>query len=459
MAATNPNNRFSFGVELEFAVAFIQESQQDELPLDAEDFDQTYRKLIVVPNEPEPDPGMSPPPPADDEIFLDSNERSCGVKAAYEHVQKTLDRLGLNQGTPTCIFYPNELEEFHMFSKWWADSDDSICLPGDLDISLPYKGVGWIAVEVTSPALWSDNPQSFEEVRKVCNALKNEYWTMTTPTCGLHFHIGRGFDWMNARDLRRIAALLFAADPILSQLHPEHRLGNRHCPSIRDFSCVATGLTQFEARRRLDKQLPSWASSVETESEQFITAQSSCPSTSTSSFDENRIIPRGALNGYSSKDPIEIISWTPGTAVFRNPSISHPTTIGCAAEILSATRAGVVQRLLSGHMLTGRLAYHFGHFDESLYAEPATQRTIEFRQCAATLDSDEVVAFARLWVALCERASDGPLSLTCQAIQKCSDAEVRRKRGLAADFDVFDLLAMLGLSNEAQALQTVLLQR
>lgn len=166
-----------------------------------------------------------------------------------------------------------------------------------------------------------------------------------------------------------------------------------------------------------------------------------------------RLIPRETLNGY----PRLAHGETP-----RMPQIpTWPLTvlrgiIDCVNELLSASRRGVISTLMQSERIGARLAYNFQNFGESRFGDEEHKRTIEFRQGAGTLDADEIVAFARLWVGLCEFVSQAPFGNVWPAIYRCAvadmaDGEVR--------FDVFDLLANTSLVEEAEALQKIIVTK
>ncbi|XDG06245.1 hypothetical protein ABKA04_005860 [Annulohypoxylon sp. FPYF3050] len=60
-------------------------------------------------------------------------------------------------------------------------------------------------------------------------------------TCGFHVHVGDGPELMPLEHTRRVAGLLWAADPLLACVHPPHRRNNYYCQSIRERSNLAHG--------------------------------------------------------------------------------------------------------------------------------------------------------------------------------------------------------------------------
>lgn len=428
---------------MEFAVAYVFKSEVDRLPLDGDDYAETHAKVLVFNDDKDP--------------WLLADARVFG------HVQRTLDKLSMYMADSTKVVP----DGYSYHSSWKCKEDCSIDLPDGHGIMGRYKGCRWLGVEVTSPALWND-PRSFEEVRMVCDALQKKYFMVTAPSCGLHFHIGRGLPGnyglaapSSLRDLRRIAALLFAADHILVQLHPVHRYNNQYCLGNRWFSEVAQQVTHQQARLVVDEIDIGCPPPVEPQPElveQVTMFNSSTSGGGPPRFFTNRLIPYGTLQDYPVLGPGEAPKF-PVTMLGEPCNLLAPRSIlDCVGELLSASRTCVVAELMKSG-LSERLAYNFNNIQEGLVWGLEGQTTIEFRQGAGTLDADEVIAFAKLWLGLCERASDGPFSQTWAVINRCHVAEMRRRNGADVNFDAFDLLAMLGLSDEAETLQSVIMAR
>jgi hypothetical protein len=116
----------------------------------------------------------------------------------------------------------------------WVVKDD-----GSLNMAIGSGGYGWLRIEVASPAKWSVD-EALAEIRRAIQVLKSAFRCRISPRCGFHVHLGNGGDVIPFRTLRRFAALLWAADPLLSRIHPpERRLG--YSKSIRMESNLARG--------------------------------------------------------------------------------------------------------------------------------------------------------------------------------------------------------------------------
>lgn len=130
-------------------------------------------------------------------------------------------------------------------------------------------------------------------------------------------------------------------------------------------------------------------------------------------------------------------------------------------EILRCTNCPTVAELMRyADYLTDRPAYAFKAYTSDLYKRVLTEgdgqvspifqhkRTVEFRQMASTINSDEVVAHGKIILRLCQAAAEMELEELYEVVLDCSVAEANGDW-----FDVFDLLAELGLESEAKVLQ------
>ncbi|KAK7943868.1 uncharacterized protein PG986_012981 [Apiospora aurea] len=141
------------------------------------------------------------------------------------------------------------LAEFH---RW--NIEDDLTVEGtaeDRARDKPAPGqphFGWYGLELVSPA----NPNtaaSHEEMRFVLGVLRQKYGDRmrVNDSCGLHVHVGMGPYAIPVDRLKRIAAFLYAADPLISVLHPPNRQDNEFCRSIRRHANVTWGMTAADA--------------------------------------------------------------------------------------------------------------------------------------------------------------------------------------------------------------------
>ncbi|KAF3762890.1 hypothetical protein M406DRAFT_72863 [Cryphonectria parasitica EP155] len=436
----------SFGVELEFLVAVRSDSDN---------------MVRFVPEELAGQPGQA--------ILIPEEKNNLWERDTYciNHVQATLDSCLGNLSAKTRVFVPNELstpEEGYLhedYEYWTAKQDASIGLPDKLFSSGEYLGHQWAGIEVTSPALWNEN-ESFDEIRKVCEVLKARYWILTPPTCGLHVHYGHGQDQIAVQDLRNIAALLLAADPLLVQLHPESRKRNRFCVSNRLFSDVAQGLSAETATAMLMHD--SVSSEGEEAPQKVMRPLQGSKLLSRSSWRSfNRLIPQGTLTSYPVGEPGSKLK-CPGNAAAR---LHAPRSIlGCVEEILSATQPEVVARLMQAPPNTSsKPAYSFANYDQQQpfpNSNSEIKKTVEFRQAAGTVDADEIITFAKLAIGLADFACSSDLDTFWSVILKCAQADANttaQGKDKTTSYDVFNFLADIGLCRLIRPLQNIVIKK
>ncbi|KAG6359658.1 hypothetical protein INS49_013181 [Diaporthe citri] len=424
----------SFGVELEFLVAVGLETEQYSTQ---EGYETGHRRgqPVFIPES---------------QCAYDGVDLCC-----YKTIQSTIEQhLGIvNPATrvlPPGQPVTDDYESLEGYSKWTVKPDYSIMLPENHGILGKFRGYHWVCVEVTSPALWAA-PESFKEVKKVCELLRTNFLTLITDSCGLHIHWGRGSGWVPVHHLRQAAALLLACDPLLAQLHPESRKDNYHCLSNRYFSEVAQRtLTAEQVNESLDEEAL----------EPLAFGQRGGRGTeyAGSSRVFSRRIAAGCLEWYPFKPHQVPVSVEKFHTSLRAPQ-STPNT---ARQLPICSLPEAVGRLMnsSSKISARKLAFNFRNYIPGFYGESDVKRTIEFRQCAGTLDGEEVAAFAKLFIGLCEFSEKTTINDLWHLILKCAEAEVAAAEwpDVTGD-DVFDILIEAGLAQEAEALQTVTLKR
>ncbi|RYP67020.1 hypothetical protein DL770_008699 [Monosporascus sp. CRB-9-2] len=377
-----------------------------------------------------------------------------------EHVKHTIT-LALEKklrGKSRVIASPQDLDDCearHLgpYMRWTVEREGTASMPEDILGRTGVSDYTWVDLEAKSPALWATD-DAFIEIRDVVQALQQTYWICTPPSTALQFHYGCGKDYIPFRNLRRIAALLYAADPMLAQLHPQHRRNNPYSLSNRLYSVLAHGSTESDANR--DTEAPK----TELESPdcrgEYGDPQQEAKVQGSTKF--KSVFARGMLTGYAVNahtfyltDPDTPLSLGP-VRVPRGYTCKPLGILTAVREILHCTTApGLSKRM---ETLRERPAYDFGAYADSRYMRETPRRrqqpkrTIEFRQAAGTMDPDEVVAHAKIVVRLCEWASTVEVAEFWKLILDCEAGE-----STPSWFDVFDLLARLDLNAEAKVLQ------
>jgi hypothetical protein len=254
---------------------------------------------------------------------------------------------------------------------------------------------------------------------------------------------------MKTKSIGRIAGLVFAADSLLSQLHPEHRLKTRFCLPSRYHSHVAQSMTAAQAR---DLYLGKSGDVQIT----YSTVNTTLPDMPQGR--RNILQPKAGKESRTilyDKDKLKLIaaSEIAGEKAFMILAQNTPSLIPGARDIIPAVReilcagsCGAVAQLIetSGRCSSG--AYSFVYYRKRSLVEYSDDelRTVEFRQAAGTLDPSWIAFYARLCVHLCERAIRDRRHGYMALVRTCALAEEDSSK-----YDIFDFMHELGLGEYA----------
>ncbi|KAI0827815.1 putative amidoligase enzyme-domain-containing protein [Hypoxylon sp. FL0890] len=147
----------------------------------------------------------------------------------YDGVAEVLKQQGLPTGVD--MFDTGDFDASH----WILKSDPSISEIGE---DIGYK---WFGVEITSPAERA-SPEAFQAICHTLKLLTSNFRMRANRSCGMHVHVGDGAEFMPLEHIRRVVSFFWAADPLISCLHPPRRRTNRFSQSIRERSRLANGL-------------------------------------------------------------------------------------------------------------------------------------------------------------------------------------------------------------------------
>ncbi|KAI1087531.1 hypothetical protein F5B19DRAFT_499864 [Rostrohypoxylon terebratum] len=344
------------------------------------------------------------------------------------------------------------------YGQWSVKDEISLfSVPHSLEVAGEGVPGGWAPVEVVSPALWS-TAEGFDQVRRVCHYLQNTYFIWPHEECGLHIHVGQGNNWLPLQSLRKVAAFLYVADPILAQCHPQHRTDNTWCPSLRLYSSVSVGLKRshlVDTPSQLDddEDVPI-ISGIETKKRGFL---NSILSLFQKAKDKNVGVrddfpPRPSIPSYVPRKTTlaSAFHWVlQEFEIIVDPEQYTPVPmIEAVNELLQVQNRRTISSLLKTPY---RSAYSFSNLSG---INPYEKRTIEFRQPAATIEPVEVVSHARIAVRLCEFAAN----CTQQDIEKLT-LDLSMAEHDPGWFDVYDLFGCLGLRPEARVIQASLARK
>ncbi|KAI2471613.1 hypothetical protein F4781DRAFT_440228 [Annulohypoxylon bovei var. microspora] len=352
-------------------------------------------------------------------------------------------------------------------SRWNVERDVSVEVePGFLESDPNSRNFVWVDCEITSPALRATE-KSWAEIHHVVTTLLDTFWIFAPSTAGLHIHYGRGRNWIPVMHLRKIAALLYAADPVLTQMHPPNRreAEKYFCMSNRLYCNLAHGIGRREAEALIqaqEQQMPSELPPEVVPEPQHQDLNPEPRPTRERGSNFISIFPRGVLEGYTFNKQDFDVSYTQfmhGRDRLPESQWGKPLDIIPAARELLFCETGPVTSLLMQYCFPNRMAYNFKAYNHRDYRklrlrrgrpDPENQpkRTLEFRQPTGTVDADEVVAHAKIVVRLCEWASSASISDLWKVIVDLSQAETQSEW-----YDVFDLLVELDLVDEARVIQ------
>ncbi|KAL7619555.1 hypothetical protein AAE478_010095 [Parahypoxylon ruwenzoriense] len=345
-------------------------------------------------------------------------------------------------------------ESLHLKSylQWHVKEDVSVYLPPEIQEETDMNNYLWENIEITSPALWATE-NSYAEVQHIIQTLSDTFWVVTPHTAGLHVHYGRGTDWIPFRDLRRIAAFLYAADPIIAQMHPKHRRETAYAPSNRLYSNLAHWMTTNQASDQANAHTLEAGPELTDDS---VSGREPEPRpTRARGPNFKSIFKRGMLEGYTFQP--DLFNYTRIDGLDEN--VNTPLSIPTAAQFLFASlNAPTVSMLMAYDFY--RAAYNFKPYaartyrqyrrarDGGVLRQRQEKRTVEFRQPASTFVPEEITTHCKIIVQMCEWASTVELNELWKLILDLSQVETNGEW-----YDVFDLLTDLGLNDEARVVQ------
>lgn len=131
----------------------------------------------------------------------------------------------------------------HQLHSWTVKWDGSVHEGTNTDYE-------WTPVEVTSPAAFAID-EAFDMVRLVVHLITSNFRCRVNKSCGYHVHIGNGRSRIDLDTARNFAALWWAAEPIITMLHPTERAFETYSMSSRRTrqSALANGDTARDVWR------------------------------------------------------------------------------------------------------------------------------------------------------------------------------------------------------------------
>ncbi|RYP69616.1 hypothetical protein DL769_005236 [Monosporascus sp. CRB-8-3] len=428
MAGRNPRPlyEYTFGVELEFRVAWIR-GDRDTLP--------GVPKPIRI---------------EEDTLGQDDEVRTTVADSIRRGGWRVQGDGGPVDTAFTTMEYPG----------WEVKGDPSI-----RKYDVQPDGAQWTDVELVSPA-YRVRAENFRAVRDVVVHVTTAFRASVNESCGFHVHFGRGSDLFSVHELRRMGGMTYAAGQLISTLHSVLRHNHDQCPlnrwycelavrkiePARMWASQARATTNYnawvgdDADREVrgealrETNLTTWAEGrLRSARQTFRDPPGPRPSFA-------RYIPRGAL----VPEPFD-------EGIFGYYSQGHelnergaPWAIRPAVQHLLTrpTLSSVARRM----GMPARAAYNFSWYESADTEIPQERTTIEFRQARGTLNPESVVLWARVVTSLCYTACAADIDRYSSLVACCAHAEE-----YPDEYDVWDLLVDIGLSREAARLQDQIL--
>jgi hypothetical protein len=216
-------DRLTFGVEIEVALA--------TLPTDRED-----------------------PNPEDTRVCYGVNDGDYKYVSenARHHVAETLDRAGIQ--VEYCPGTHPDKDSFGYKAAWepkkprsWAiKMDADVGPPEGLDVDqLAYE---WHGIELNSPPLYYSE-DAVKEVMYVLELLSTTYRCALTRRTALHVHVGNGTKGFTPEVIQRLLATYWTFEPQIELIHPLFRIDYKNCASLRRGSDLAMGVLLEKSKR------------------------------------------------------------------------------------------------------------------------------------------------------------------------------------------------------------------
>ncbi|KAI2464719.1 putative amidoligase enzyme-domain-containing protein [Annulohypoxylon bovei var. microspora] len=420
-----------------------------------------------------------------------------------ENLEATTGSTTGSSSISTSVSEATTLGKGQEYNKWGIKRDNTIRVREN-----GYKCYG---VEIVSPVERA-SPEAFQLISYALNVLKSKYRITVNPTCGFHVHVGDGPERMPLEHVKRVAGLLWAADPLLACIHPPHRRISHFSQSIRERSNLARGRKARQKRRhdsnmaccirylgggvRYGESPISWREKYHEEHhiaafeetrepghfEPFFMKdpnenirvednEALAPSSNGSFYDDNLGVDI-RVEKYMVRKGSKDVTPTPPYVSKRNrktPRFAYPVydpekidkNAVAGLEEKAAGDIGVfagVREIFSSRSscviewLLG--AGERPNYNLNVYAcwnlEDRGTRpgTIEFREAAGTIDGRWAETWARICVGLTDFAIHAPVSNYLSVLYN-----IHRAASEGAPYDVLDLLDEVGLSAEAELVE------
>jgi hypothetical protein len=384
--------RLTFGVEFELNLAALHNDDPDPEP---------HNKTPVLRIDPD------------------------AVESEYTIVNRAITKSLAAVGIPIELEQP--LYNGPVKDCWLIDIDESIDPPegetflshrAGRDLSLLLRPRHqWEPRELkTPPYIYSEG--SLEAVKLACSRLTNDFRCNMNDSCGLHVHVGNGFEGFEFELVRKLMVFFWTFEGQVDQIHKEPRAHGDYFPSLRVGSNMAQryrncveevcALDRFHLHCKCRQRLMPVTDGIK----QILATTSINELDKLLRCEDDSNLERTHKHKYNlhfltSPAPL------PAPASSKLSSESRPATTKDKKPTVAPSWP------------------------------PNGKRTIEFRQAAGTLDGDFVTAWISTLVGIiemCRRSDEANLLQFCREYAKKEDEE-----GPDSMVDIVDLLRLCGL--------------
>ncbi|KAI1149302.1 putative amidoligase enzyme-domain-containing protein [Nemania diffusa] len=396
---------------------------------------------------------------------------------------------------------PSPLSLLPKYQTWRVTNDSSISEMGGSPYIL-------IPIEINSPVYYA-SPDGFDAVKTAIALITSKFRCTVNSSCGVHVHVGMGLERLSLDQVRRMASLCYAVEPLLFTLHHPVRRVNKYCKPLREHSYLSqveeghmlphhknnsrfkfregSECYQYIGRDRrhgeypisrreetLDPALmngflttrkpghfePFISPDDSTHAETFLDNIShqldlriSATEPSTTAPGERprkRNIPRLRTPPLTPEEIAELQDMLPVGEGYENspPAAADPGTsvFEATQRIYSQPASCYISKQMHSGSLFERLAINFQAYScDNLVFSKRTMRTIEFRFGEGSLDGDWISTWAKICAGILSFALYSSPRDFINVLTNCDKAS--REEGV---YDIIDLLDDIGLFAEAE---------
>ncbi|KAI0848634.1 hypothetical protein F5Y00DRAFT_83953 [Daldinia vernicosa] len=300
-----------------------------------------------------------------------------------------------------------------------------------------YEGLWKLDLEVQSPMMYATEG-SFKEVEAVANMLRASFRAAVPPCCEMRVLVGAGSNLVPFPIFIRIAAICWAVDRFLQQMHPISRHYNRWHGARRQ----TARLDQAEAVEEAEqvKAIP-----VEKQDIPILEyVNRARPKRLSTEF--KRTLSRNDFNLILFQERNICLGpyrpYLPGRPLTR---IDRPNILQGAIQLFGCRSYGAVAYLINHNSLG---VYNFNYYSDENTEYKDPKATVEFCTAAGSLDGHWVSTHARICTGIAQFAASAAEENVWRMIYECHDADME-----GTEYDLIDLLLDLGLAKEAETVQ------